>query len=278
MQSSRVISLEADAPDMVIRASCWDDLVAGARKCLVQGAGWKLGPVAPENDLAAVLFKNLLIEIVYGASEVFLSRGVRGATMFRRVAKLPKTLAFFDIIYCSTQLFCSWLMVNVEEHHWEIRKTGPRRGEVGRMRVRSRDWLKSGVLRVMTRERGRQSCGVPRDFPNFSSDLPPNDYRNGRRPSTRPLWFQRPKASLVDCSTIRCSLSWEVKYFGGEMLDVPCDAVQTASTRNALGLCTVNSACTSMYFEDCWTIICTTADNAIADDSLRPWWQLTFVQ
>ena len=60
--------------------------------------------VATENDVGALSFPKLLVEVRNGTPHVFLVRGFREAMIFRRVALSPKSLAFSDIMYFSAQL------------------------------------------------------------------------------------------------------------------------------------------------------------------------------
>ena len=62
-ESSRAIRSDTDAPNKVIRASFGEDLVACVQKRLSQGEGGELGVVAPENDVAALSFPKLLVEV-----------------------------------------------------------------------------------------------------------------------------------------------------------------------------------------------------------------------
>ena len=79
LESSRVIGSETDTSNKVIRASFGEDLVACVQTRLSKGGGGELGVVAPENDVAALSFPKLLLEVGNGASDVFLVCGVRGS-------------------------------------------------------------------------------------------------------------------------------------------------------------------------------------------------------
>ena len=69
-ESSRAIRSDTDAPNKVIRASFGEDIVVCVQKRLSQGGVGGLGVVAPENDVAALSFHELLVEVGNGAADV----------------------------------------------------------------------------------------------------------------------------------------------------------------------------------------------------------------